>query len=343
MLTEMPEGTHNDSATPRKVEEVNAPSRHPDERSRGIESILDDLANPNSQLGEELRKVGEEVGGKEARNLQGKLTSLLSGRMEGLSKDKQKLLRKLNKPTRKEDKKAISKIAKQIDKAKSNNPLIAAGQLVCEEVAREFVHRLTRWADVANAMAEAKKFNQFSLTEDVAVAKQWNVNLGLDFAKADGLYMLAQQIGKEIGDEMKRQDPANLSSLKEHCVDGSGIGGVIDEYYSLIAKQVAIKIAPSLMLRVEDLPKTLFNAEDTRNRVSRRPVAKLPPREEQPYEPGMIISPANPALVPSELTEPQASAQDPGNTAVQQEPKHEEATISPANPDNLGPSDKTNT
>ena len=60
------------------------------------------------------------------------------------------------------------------------------------------------------------------------------------------------------------------------------------------------------------------------------------PREEQPYEPGRIISPANPALVPS----PQAGAQDPGNTAVQ-EPKDEKVTIGPANPDNSGPSDKT--
>ena len=195
--------------------------------------------------------------------------------LTGISDESTRLIQLLvNDDERIREQSAIDNIVEQMRGVEDkDNPLIAVGKLVCVEVANELVKRLAVLTNVDMAMEQAIKkiVGQVPLKDELPVAVRWRGEpLNLSPEKANGLYMLAQEVGKKIAKKMKEQDFKDniqrFSSLKQHCKPGSEIADAIDGFYERIAKKVAIKMAERLVFRMRKFPEALYSAEKSEQR-----------------------------------------------------------------------------
>ena len=170
----------------------------------------------------------------------------------------------------------------------TDNPLVAFSNRVCVEVACELVKRLAMWTDIEMALdhADTTYFRRNSLSADSApVALQWEENLKLSFDHANGLYKLAQEVGRSVGESMKQGDR------------------VIDELVERIAKNVAVEIAESLVLRVREFsPVVVSKEKKPKSKKTAIPKVFTPPPESAAFRKSLLDTAAQPEPDGSEDT-----------------------------------------
>jgi hypothetical protein len=316
--TKTPVPTYREG-TPRGGVKVNQASVNL--RTGAKEALLGDLGNRKTRLGKEVRAAGVTCGWAEAWGLGDTLRSALKSAQQLFSPEEQTA-----------EESAIKNIVREMFGV--NNPLVDAGQSICVEVAEELVKRLAQWTDAHAVMEQSNNIiGQVPLSESSRLFKQWEKKLHLSKSQAKGLYLLAQDVGKIVGNRMKEKEKEKelklgiksqrFYPLKRHCKPGSEIVKGIDGLYERIAKKVAIEMAESLVGKMQDLPEALYSAEVKSPDApsTRRPVftRRTIPKEPTQPEVKTITSPANPAFSPPGSSDSPATAQSPLDTAVQQE------------------------
>ena len=327
--------TYNPDPTPRDVlDEVNRPTRS-NVRTEAKENLLAALLKEDTPLGKKVRSAAVKTGRKETHTLRETLQSVLTGSIS------------YEDDARVADQLAVDVIAKEVASLDDkDNPLVDVGKYVCVAVARKLVKRLALWTDVNMAMEQANVgiAGQKPLKDHVPVAARWKGGpLNLSPTQANGLYMLAQEVGQKVGKKMKEKDVVHdrLSSLKKHCSPGGDMAIAIDLFYERIAKRVAIEMAESLVSQMRKFPKAMYS-EETRSpdiRSKRLEILKtVPPAKSSAVqspsdEEVRITSPGNPASIPAQRPDSSATEQSPRIAGV---PDLEVTTTSPENPETTG-------
>jgi hypothetical protein len=312
-----------------------------DERTKAIEQLRTELSDAKS-LG--VHQAGANSGSEESQQLKSTLTSVLTADLT------QVFFKDPN--VRAEAELAIEEMVKQISNVEDKlNPLINLGNLVCLEVAEELVNRLAVYLDLNKALEQAGKdisgqALKISDQELGETAEKWKKNLQLSSTEAaKGLYKLAQEVGETIGKNMRNRDRNNkiarLHLLKQHCQPGSAMLDAVDGLYERIAKRVATKLAQSLVVPIQKLPKAMYSTVEksefapTTAFEMRKRKPKVSGVSVQPVGQALITSPGNPASNLQQSLDPQPAAQSP-RTAVQQASGDEEETTIPPNSENSG-------